>query len=195
MTLVKNENYWEPGLPKVDSVVIPIVTDSNSRILQLKGGQVDGIIGQNDIALSTVADLDSDANLKVYKFTSTYNNFVVFNTRNAPLSDMKVRQALNYATDKQSIIKSILYGNADFSNSFMPRGALFWNPDQPGYPFDITKAQSLMAASTVPGWLYARVPGAFWEPAAASDRDSDEGHVGADQGKPRHPAARAGYHD
>ena len=151
MTLVKNENYWEPGLPKVDSVVIPVVTDSNSRILQLKGGQVDGIIGQNDIALSTVADLDSDANLKVYKFTSTYNNFVVFNTRNAPLSDIKVRQALNYATDKQSIIKSILYGNADFSNSFMPRGALFWNPDQPGYPFDITKAQSLMAASTVPG--------------------------------------------
>ena len=150
MTLVKNENYWEPGLPKVDSVVIPIVTDSNSRVLQLKGGQVDGIIGQNDISLNSVADLDSDTNLKVYKFTSTYNNFVVFNTRNAPLSDVKVRQALNYATDKKSIIKSILYGNAEFSNSFMPRGALFWNPDQPGYPFDITKAKSLMAESTVP---------------------------------------------
>ncbi len=150
MTLVKNDNYWEQGLPKVDSVVIPIVPDSNSRILQLKGGQVDGIIGQNDIPLSSVSDLDSNADIKVYKFTSTYNNFVVFNTRNAPLSDVKIRQALNYATDKQSIIKSILFGNAEFSNSFMPRGALFWNPDQPGYPFDLDKAKQLMSESTKP---------------------------------------------
>jgi peptide/nickel transport system substrate-binding protein len=151
MTLVKNQYYWQPGLPKLDSVVLPIVTDSNSRILQLKGGTVEGIIGQNDIPLSAVSDLQSVSNVQLYKFTSTYNNFIVLNCRNAPLSDVKVRQALNYATDKQSIIKSILYGNADFSNSFMPKGALFWNPDQPGYPFDIDKAKTLMSQSTVPG--------------------------------------------
>lgn len=150
MTLEKNPYYWEQGLPKLDSVVIPIVTDSNSRILQLKGGTVEGIIGQNDIPLSAVSGLDSTPNVKVYKFTSTYNNFVVFNCRNAPLSDVKVRQALNYAADKQSIIKSILYGNAEFSNSFMPRGALYWNPDQPGYPFNLDKAKTLMSQSTVP---------------------------------------------
>ncbi len=150
MTLEKNQYYWEQGLPKLDSVVIPIVTDSNSRILQLKGGTVEGIIGQNDIPLSAVTDLQNTSNLQVYKFTSTYNNFIVLNCRNAPLSDVKVRQALNYATDKQSIIKSILYGNAEFSNSFMPRGALYWNPDQPGYPFNIDKAKTLMSQSTVP---------------------------------------------
>lgn len=150
MTLVKNQYYWEKGLPKLDQINIPIVTDSNSRILQLKGGQVDGIIGQNDIPLSAVSDLSSDTNLKVYKFTSTYNNFIVLNCRNAPLTDVKVRQALNYATDKQSIIKSILYGNAAVSNSFMPNGALFWNQDQKGYPFDVNQAKTLMSQSTVP---------------------------------------------
>ena len=150
MTLVKNQYYWEKGLPKLDQIDIPIVTDSNSRILQLKGGQVDGIIGQNDIPLSAVADLKSTANLQVINFISTYNNFIILNTRNAPLNDVKVRQALNYATDKDSIIKSILFGNAAVSNSFMPNGALFWNKDQKGYPYDIAQAKTLLGQSTVP---------------------------------------------
>jgi peptide/nickel transport system substrate-binding protein len=150
MTLVKNPNYWKPGLPKVDQITIPVVTDSNSRILQLKGGQVDGIIGQNDIPLSAVTDLGNTPNLKVYKFTSTYNNFIVLNTRNAPLNDVKVRQALNYATDKKEIIKSLLFGNAEVSNSFMPNGALFWNPDQKGYPVDVDQAKKLISESQSP---------------------------------------------
>ena len=150
MTLVKNQYYWEKGLPKLDQIDIPVVTDSNSRILQLKGGQVDGIIGQNDIPLSAVADLKSTANLQVINFISTYNNFIILNTRNAPLSDVKVRQALNYATDKDSIIKSILFGNAAVSNSFMPNGALFWNKDQKGYPYDVAQAKTLLGQSTVP---------------------------------------------
>ena len=150
MTLVKNQYYWEKGLPKLDQINVPIVTDSNSRILQLKGGQVDGIIGQNDIPLSAVADLKSTQNIVVTNFISTYNNFIVLNCRNAPLTDVKVRQALNYATDKNSIIKSILYGNAAVSNSFMPNGALFWNQDQKGYPFDVNQAKTLMSQSTVP---------------------------------------------
>lgn len=148
ITLVKSQYYWEQGLPLVDQITIPVVPDSNSRVLQLKGGQVDGIIGQNDIALNQVADLQSDANLQVLRFVSTYNNFVVLNTRNGPLNDVKVRQALNYATDKDSLIKSVLFGYAEVSNSFMPNGALYWNKDQAGYPFDLTKAQDAMKASS-----------------------------------------------
>lgn len=150
MTLVKNENYWEAGLPKVDEITLVVVPDSNSRILQVKGGDVDGIIGQGDIPLNQVPDLEKDENLQVLRFLSTWNNFVVLNTRNAPLNDVKVRQALNYATDKQAIIDTILFGNAEFSNSFMPRGALYWNPDQPGYPYDLDQAMSLIKESSVP---------------------------------------------
>lgn len=148
--LVKNTNYWQQGLPLVDQITLNVVPDSNSRILQVKGGQVDGDIGQNDVPLSAVADLQAQSSLQVIKFVSTYVNFVDINCRNAPLSDVKVRQALNYATDKESLIKSILYGQADVSNSFMPNGALFWNKDQTGYPFDVTKAKSLIAQSSSP---------------------------------------------
>jgi len=150
MTLVRNPNYWEPGLPRLDQITLTVIPDSNSRILQVKGGAVDGIIGQNDVPLSQVNDLKSDSNLQVLIFPSTYNNFVVLNTRQAPLNDINVRQALNYATDKQTLIKSVLFGIGEPSNSFMPNGALYWNKDQPGYPFDLNKAKQLMAQSSVP---------------------------------------------
>lgn len=148
--LVKNEHYWQDGLPLVDQITLNVVPDSNSRLLQVKGGQVDGDIGQNDVPLSSVADLKSQSDLQVINFTSTYNNFIVINCRNAPLTDVKVRQALNYATDKESLIKTILYGQADVSNSFMPKGALYWNPDQKGYPYDIDQAKTLISQSSSP---------------------------------------------
>ncbi len=148
--LVKNEHYWQDGLPLVDQITLNVVPDSNSRLLQVKGGQVDGDIGQNDVPLSSVSDLKSQSDLQVINFISTYNNFIVINCRNAPLTDIKVRQAMNYATDKESLIKTILYGQADVSNSFMPNGALYWNKDQKGYPFDIDKAKTLISQSSSP---------------------------------------------
>jgi peptide/nickel transport system substrate-binding protein len=150
MTLVKNENYWEDGMPLVDTIVLKIVPDVNSEILQLQGGEVDGIIGQNDVPFNRIKDLEADANLQVLRFTSTYNNFMVLQTQHEPLDDVHVRKALNLATDKQAIIDTVLFGNAEVSNSFMPNGALYWNADQAGYPFDLEKAKAELAQSKAP---------------------------------------------
>jgi peptide/nickel transport system substrate-binding protein len=150
VTLGKNTSYWEKDRPYLDEVVLKQVPDTNSQILQLQGGESLGIIGQNDVPLNRVPDLEKDAKLKVYKFASTYNNFVVLNCRNAPLNDVKLRQALNYATDKDALIKTLLFGNAEVSNSFMPNGMLFWNPDQKPYDFDLDMANKLMGESQSP---------------------------------------------
>jgi peptide/nickel transport system substrate-binding protein len=147
ISLKRNEKYWNAGLPLVDEIKITVVPDDNARILQLQGGQIDGMY---DVPLNRVAELGSDANLQVMKFTSTYNNFIALNTRNAPLSDVKVRQALNYATDKQALIKVVNFGIGEVSNSFMPNGALYWNKDQAGYPFDLEKAKALIKESSIP---------------------------------------------
>jgi peptide/nickel transport system substrate-binding protein len=147
ITLKKNDKYWDSGLPYLDQVKIVVVPDDNSRILQLQGGQIDGMY---DVPLNRVADLEKDPNFVVNKFVSTYNNFIALNTRNAPLSDVKVRQALNYATDKQALIKVVNFGIGEVSNSFMPNGALYWNKDQTGYPFDLDKAKGLIKESSIP---------------------------------------------
>lgn len=145
--LKKNPNYWEKGLPLLDQVKIAVVPDDNSRILQLQGGDIDGMY---DVPLSRVPDLKKDAKLQVGLYTSTYNNFIVLNTRTGLLSDVKVRQALNYATDKQSLINVVNFGVGEISNSFMPNGALYWNKDQKGYPFDLDKAKQLIKESGSP---------------------------------------------
>jgi peptide/nickel transport system substrate-binding protein len=150
MVLVKNEHYWEEGLPLLDEIVLTVIPDGNSQILQLQGGDIDGIIGQGDLPLNRVEELRRDPNLNVMTFTSTYNNFMAINCRNPPLDDVKVRQALNYATDKQALIDTVLFGIGEISNSFMPNGALYWNPDQEGYPFNLERAQELMAESNSP---------------------------------------------
>lgn len=150
VTLAKNTNYWEPGLPYLDQIILKQVPNTNSQILQVQGGQADGIIGQGDVPLNQVPTLKKDAKLQVLSFLSTYNNFVVLNVKNAPLNDVKLRQALNYATDKQSIITTILFGNAEISNSFMPNGMLYWNKDQPAYAFDVDMANQLMSQSQSP---------------------------------------------
>jgi peptide/nickel transport system substrate-binding protein len=148
--LAKNTNYWETGLPYLDQITLKQVPNTNSQILQVQGGQADGIIGQGDVPLNQVPELEKDTKLQVLKFLSTYNNFVILNTKNAPLNDVKLRQALNFATDKQSIITTILFGNAEISNSFMPNGMLYWNKDQPAYPFDVDQANQLLAQSQSP---------------------------------------------
>ena len=145
--LKKNPYYWESGLPLLDQVKITTVPDDNSRILQMQGGEIDGM---SDVPLNRVPDLKKDAKLQVNLYTSTYVNFVVLNIRNAPLSDVKVRQALNYATDKQALINVINFGVGEISNSFMPNGALYWNKDQKGYPFDLDKAKALIKESSIP---------------------------------------------
>ncbi len=145
--LKKNPNYWEKGLPLLDQVKIAVVPDDNSRILQLQGGDIDGMY---DVPLSRIPDLKKDAKLQVGLYTSTYNNFIVLNTRTGLLSDVKVRQALNYATDKQALINVVNFGVGEISNSFMPNGALYWNKDQKGYPFDLDKAKQILKESGSP---------------------------------------------
>ena len=145
--LKKNEHYWEPGLPLLDEVRIAVIPDDNSRVLQLQGGEIDAMW---NVPSSRVEELKQDPNLSVIEVPSTYNQYVILNNRLAPLDDVNVRLALNYATDKQALIEIVLFGVGSEATSFMPEGSLFWNDDLPGFPFDLAKAQEYMAASSVP---------------------------------------------
>jgi peptide/nickel transport system substrate-binding protein len=148
--LAKNPYYYVADRPFLDEVKITQVPDTNSEVLQVQGGDVDGIVGQGDLPLNRVAELRKDPNLQVIESTSTWNNFIVFQTKTPSLSDVHARRALNYATDTQALIDTIRFGNGEFSNSFMPKGALYWNPDQPGYPFNLDKAKAELAQSATP---------------------------------------------
>ncbi len=145
--LKKNPNYWEEGLPYLDEVLISVIPDDNNRILQLQGGEIDATY---DVPSSRVPDLKQDPNLKVIEFPSTFSQYLSLNMREAPLDDVNARLALQYATDKQTLIEVILFGVGVEATTFMPKGALYWNDQLAGFPYDVDKAKEYLAKSKTP---------------------------------------------
>ena len=149
MMLKKNPFYWK-GNNGPDEVQIEYIADDNSRVLKLQGGQTDLI---DFVPYSQIQSLNQGST-KAQAFTiQTYTNISMNNTIK-PLDDKNVRQALNYALDKDAIIKNVFFGQGQFQNSPIPTGT-YWDKSLPGYPFNLDKAKQLMAASSVPnGFTY-----------------------------------------
>ena len=77
--------------------------------------------------------------------------FYGFNTRFKPLHDRRVRRAIVFAIDRETIIQSVFYGQNTFARGILPPGMLGFNPDLVGYPFDRQKARELLAEAGYPG--------------------------------------------
>lgn len=141
----KFENYWGKK-PYYDQVVFRIVPEAATRESLLLAGQVELII------LPPVADLPAlqrNSRVKVLLAPSDRTIFIAINTRKPMLDDPRVRQALNYAVDKQAIIDHVLFGAADPMDAPMAP-SLFGYCKVGSYPFDQEKARQLLAAAGVP---------------------------------------------
>jgi len=141
--LKRNPNYWK-GTPAVDEVRIEYIPDDNTRVLKLQGGETDVV---DFVPFSQIAALNTQPNLKAQTFSIQQTAFIILNTSKPPLNDVKVRQALNYATDKEAIIKNVYFGQAKVMNSPIPQGT-YYDKNVVGYPYDLEKAKALMASSS-----------------------------------------------
>ena len=156
MVLKRNPYYWKKGedgkaLPYLDTLRFEIVPDDNTRILQLQAGQLQGA---EFIPLSRVAELKANAKLNMMLFPSTKVNDLILNNRPTlkdgtanPLSDVRVRQALNYAVNRDALIQLVTFGTGKPMKSFMSSSTPLFDKTQPGYNYDPTKAKALLAAA------------------------------------------------
>jgi len=143
IVLKRNPNYWK-GTPALDEVRIEYIPDDNTRVLKLQGGETDVV---DFVPFSQIAALNTQPNVKAQTFSIQQTAFVILNTSKPPLNDVKVRQALNYATDKEAIIKNVYFGQAKVMNSPIPQGT-YYDKNLVGYPYDLEKAKALMAQSS-----------------------------------------------
>jgi len=148
--LTRNEHYWNEGLPYLDEIKFLQVPDTNSEILQIQGGQVDGLVGQTSVPFNRVAELQKDPKLQVLILPASYAGNIQFNIEKPPLNDLHFRRALNHATDVQTLINTVVFGLGKPGNSFMPIDSLYWNPNLKPYPFDLDMAKSELAQSSTP---------------------------------------------
>jgi peptide/nickel transport system substrate-binding protein len=160
MRLSRNPHYWKPGadgkaLPYVDALEMQIVADDATRILKLQAGDLHGA---ELIPYARVKELQADGNLRVELWPSTKRGFFVMNIRPAlkdgtanPLSDVRVRHALNYAVNKEAIIQIATSGLGTPMRSFLAASVLYFSgPPQP-YPYDPARAKALLAEAGLGG--------------------------------------------
>lgn len=149
--LVRNPNYWEAGKPALDGAVIEVVPEDNARVLKLKANELDAIIG---VPYNQAETLKTDSAIKIGLAPVFRIDMVQLNNTKPPFNDPSVRQALNYALDKQAIITGLLRGNAEPANSSMPVMA-YHNTALKPYPLDLEKARALLKQGGVPGGFKA----------------------------------------
>jgi peptide/nickel transport system substrate-binding protein len=153
MVLKRNPYYWQMGedgkpLPYLDEVDFPIIPDDATRILKLQAGEVDGA---ELIPYARVNELKADPNIDMALFPSTKVTFLTMNVRPKlkdgsanPLSDVRVRQALNYAIDKNALIKIVTFDVGKPVVSFMSSATPLVDDQGPAYPYDPAKAKALL---------------------------------------------------
>jgi peptide/nickel transport system substrate-binding protein len=144
--LVRNPHYWRTGLPYLDGVTLLTIADNNARVLKVQSGEAQ-IAAPVPVAQMDVLKGSPGVTLLQEKLIVTW--LVMLNVEKEPLGDVKVRQALNYATPKDVLVDVIFKGTAHAANSCIPE-LNHWDPSIPVIPYDIDKAKELMAQSSVP---------------------------------------------
>lgn len=142
----RNPDWWGPA-PHFEYLKYLIVPNDNSRVLLLKNKQADVIENPPGNLLN---EIDKTPGIKTALFPSTRMDFFILNENYPPLADKKIRQAINYAIDRKALVKLALSGHGTPANSFFPKGMLYWDPNLPGYSYDLQKAKQLMAESSYP---------------------------------------------
>lgn len=146
VTVTRNANYWgEP--PYYDEVNFQIVPDPATRESLMLAGQVDMAVLP---PLTDLPALEANPDINVIKANTNRIIYIGINVTKPFLSDPNVRQAMNYAVDKQAIVEKVMLGNAEAVVSPMPKGFFGFCETEPYYDYNPEKAKELLAEAGIP---------------------------------------------
>lgn len=107
MSFARNEDYWD-GAPNLDGVEVSVITDANAEVSQLRAGQLDAIVGGS---FRDLRSLEKSGDFDVQPYEGAENQYYVgSNVEHPVLKDVKVRQAIAFAVDRQRIADDVLQG-------------------------------------------------------------------------------------
>lgn len=145
IVLEKNKNYWIKGSPKLNEVILHIIPERAVQVQGLISGQIDVsyIIDKDDIPL-----LEKSIDVKIEKSLTAMILVMSINCSDPVLKDIRVRQAINHAVDKQKVL-DIAYGGGKIIGTFMDYGNAYYKDFAGRYPYDPEKAKKLLAEAGV----------------------------------------------
>ncbi len=145
IVLERNPDYFLKGRPYLDKVVYRINRDGLNRTIMMQNGEAQMYPLLN--AIPEIRRMQDDENLTV---TDTgYSGqgsiaWLAFNTKSGPLSDLRVRQAIAYAIDRNFIVNALLQGQATPATGPIAQGSPFYTDNVETYDLDLEKAAKLL---------------------------------------------------
>jgi peptide/nickel transport system substrate-binding protein len=147
LRLTKNPHYWMASQFPMQHIAFYLIPDDNTRLLKVEAGEldVDNVLPQNQVAA-----VKNNPAVQVVIDRSTETEYLTPNTLVKPFGDINVRQAINHAIDRAAIVKAVLYGYGTPANSFMPKGAIDYDPNIPVPTYSLSLARQYLSKSSVP---------------------------------------------
>ncbi|MBL3703683.1 ABC transporter substrate-binding protein [Sulfitobacter sp. BDSS02] len=142
-----NPDYWD-GAPELQAVVFRPITDANTRTAEMLAGGIDLMVEVPPVALSEF----QGEQYSVFEQAGPHVWFLILNAKEGPFADKLVRQAANYAINKEALVNNVLEGTAEVAAGPTPPAfAWAYNPDLEPYPYDPEKAKELLAEAEAEG--------------------------------------------
>ena len=150
-TLEKFDKFFIPGRPKLDKIVVKLVSDSNAAVVSLERGDINLLP-----FVSNTRDIDRIEKMANVTITDKGFagvgpiNWLAFNTRKKPLDDLRVRQAIAYAANREFIVSKLMNGKPKMATSPIAPGSPLLAPDIEMYKLDLAKSQKLLDEAGYP---------------------------------------------
>jgi peptide/nickel transport system substrate-binding protein len=148
----RNDDYWDKGKPYLDKLIVKVIADPAARAVAFENGSVD-LGGDTPVPLADLARLKADPTLGIeshgYEFQAGLTR-IEFNLDNAVLKNLKVRQAIASAVDREVIRKVVYYGYATPGASPLMPANPYYDPAPSPYPYDVARANALLDEAGYP---------------------------------------------
>ena len=164
VVLEKNASYWRYPV-KVDRVVYRPIVEDQARLTELLTGSLDLIVG---VPPDFVGQLEGNPRVTLLKQVGAHVWYLGINNQKKPFEDKRVRQALNYAVNKEAIVRDVLKGTGSLSRG--PVLPATWGAESSlkPYPYDPERARKLLAEAGYPNGFST----SLWVPESGSGMQS-----------------------
>jgi peptide/nickel transport system substrate-binding protein len=135
-------DYWD-GPAKIPHVRVRVISEMNALQAELQSGRVDIAPMPTSLSPDAVKLLEKIPNLQVNAFKGSNVFLLTINTSSPPLDNVKVRQAIAYAVDRESLIKDLILGYSSLAHSILPEESWAYTPGHT-YSFDPAMAKKLL---------------------------------------------------
>jgi peptide/nickel transport system substrate-binding protein len=148
LSLTRNPNYWRTGAPYLAAVQVMIVRDPQAGAVQLESGAIQFLEGPSRTDFVRLKD-SSDYHATAHPTAGRF--YVVgVNVQNPPFDNKQVRQALNYAIDRQRFVDKVLLGvGQDKSLPWLSSSPAFESAKERYFNFDLDRARAMLASAGV----------------------------------------------